>query len=207
MRSADPQIEAPDWEAIYRQGTPPWDTGRPNPELLRLLDEKVIRRCSVLEIGCGTGADCCLLAKRGFEVTAVDVSPIAIERARGRAEQVDALLRFVQADIMEFGQTAGQFDLIYEAGFYHCVRQYDLERFLDMLWRVTRPGSLYLSLCGASGEKAEGGPPQVSRDDIHNELGRLFEFVEVRPFRFASPARPEGFSGWSCLMRRPALRK
>jgi SAM-dependent methyltransferase len=145
------------------------------------------------------------MARQRFDVTAVDISPMAIERARGRAEREDALLRIVQADVLQFGPTAGPFDLVYDAGFYHFIRQRALEKFLDALWRVTRPGSFYFLLAGAVGETAEGGPPQVSEDDIHNELGRLFETVHLRPCRFASPRRADGYLGWSCLMRRPVI--
>ena len=198
-------VGTPDWDAIYRRGTPPWETGRAAGELIRVIREGVIRPGSALDLGCGTGADAICLARHGFDVTAVDSSPTAMERARNRAEQEDVLARFVLADVFEFALTAGQFDLIYDAGFYHFIRRTDLDRFLDMLWRVTRPGSYYLALAGSSRESAEGGPPQVSEDEVHDELGRLFEFVHLRPFKFESPGRTEGYLGWSCLMRRPAI--
>ena len=194
-----------DWDAIYRQGTPPWDTGAEAAELVRVLDDAGIPPGTALELGCGTGADAICLAKRGFDVTAVDLSPMAIERARSRAEQQGALLRFVLADVLKFAPTAGQFDFVYDAGFYHFIRQAELDQFLDLLWRVTRPGSYYLTLAGAVGETTEGGPPQVSEDEIHMELGRLFDFVHLRPFRFESPNRPEGYLGWSCLLQRPKI--
>lgn len=196
--------KVPDWNALYREGTPPWETGRPAAELVRLVDEKVLRPMPTLEVGCGTGADAVFLASRGFEVTAVDSSPIAIERARTRAEQAGALVRFVLDDVFDFAQSAGEtFDLVYDAGFYHFIRLVELDRYLDLLWRVTRPGTLCLTLAGSVGECAEGGPPQVSPDDIRRELGRLLEIVQLRSFRFESPHRREGYLGWSCLMRRP----
>ena len=196
-----------DWDALYRQGTPSWDTGVPAAELVRVVEEQLVPGGTVLEIGCGTGADAIYLVRKGFEVTAVDISPMAVERARVRAECENALPRFVCADVFRFAPAAGKFDLVYDAGFYHFIRQTDLDAFLDVLWRVTRPGSYYLTLAGAAGETAEGGPPQVSADDIHDELGRLFEQVHVRPCRIASPRRKDGYAGWSCLMRRPVLRK
>jgi DNA-binding beta-propeller fold protein YncE len=55
------------------------------------------------------------LARRGFEVTAVDSSPTAVERARTRAEQTGALLRIVLGDVFEFGETCGPFDLVFDA--------------------------------------------------------------------------------------------
>jgi len=198
-------VTAADWDAVYRQGTPPWDAGRPHAELARVLDEYRLRPKTVLEIGCGTGADAIVLARRRFEVTAVDCSPIAIERARLRAEQSDAVLRFVLDDVFDFARTSGQFDLIYDAGLYHSVRLVNLERYLDMLWRVTRPGSYHLCLAGAPSKTVEGGPPQVTEDEMHNELGRLFEFVHLRPTRLESANPSQSYAGWSCLMLRPLV--
>lgn len=195
----------PDWEAMYRRGTPPWDTGRPCSELVRIVTERTLRPCSVLEIGCGTGANAIYLSRQRFEVTAVDASPLALERARLRCEQQSGLVRFVLADVFDFARHAGRFDLIFDAGFYHFIRQTQLEKFLDLLWWVTQPGSHYLTFAGAAGETAEGGPPQVSEEEIRSELGRLFEIVHLRPCRLESPQRAEGYAGWSCLMRRPRL--
>jgi methyl halide transferase len=196
-----------DWDGMYRQGTPPWDAGVTHSELIHVLDEYSFPKGgTVLEIGCGTGSDAICLAKRRFEMTAVDCSPIALERARLRAEQENALLHFVLDDIFDFSRTLGQFDMVYDAGFYHYIRLAKLEQYLDMLWRLTRPGSWFFCLAGSVGERAEGGPPQVSEDEIRFELGRLFEFVHLRHTKFESPHRPQGYMGWSCLMRRPEVR-
>jgi len=197
--------EALDWDTLYRQSTPPWETGRPAAELVRVVNQRILRPMPTLELGCGTGADAVFLAKRGFEVTAVDFSPTAIERARTRAEQSGAVLRIVLDDVFEFAAHCGPVDLVYDSGFYHSVRRTELDRFLDLLWRLTRPGSLYFTLAGSADETAEGGPPQVSEEEIHLELGRLFDFVHLCPFRFESPLRKEGYLGWSCLMRRPGV--
>jgi SAM-dependent methyltransferase len=197
-----------DWDAIYRLGTPPWDNGVPSAELVRLVEDKTLRPARTLELGCGSGADAIYLAARGFEMTAVDSSPIAIERARVRAEREDALLRLVLADAFEFGQTAGQFELVFDVGLYHYLRHTDLERLLDLLWRVTQPGSYYFTVAARKHEPSpEGGPPPVSQKQIHRELGRLFEVVQVRMCRLASPHLKGGYPAWSCLMRRPVVRK
>ena len=31
-----------DWDALYREGTPSWETGEPAAELVRLVQEKVL---------------------------------------------------------------------------------------------------------------------------------------------------------------------
>jgi SAM-dependent methyltransferase len=197
-------VTVADWDTAYCAGTPPWDTGVAHADLARMLDAHHLRPQTVLEIGCGSGADAILLAKRRFEVTAIDCSAIALERARLRAERQDALLRFVLADVFEFAKSAGQFDLVYDSGVYHCLRQVKLDRYLDVLWRVTRPGSYYLCLAGAPRDTPDG-PPQVTEEEINDELCRLFELVELRPTRLPSVNNKEGHPGWACLMRRPPL--
>jgi len=205
-RTTEPKpFQIPDWDTMYRLGTPPWESGVPSGELIRVLDEGVIPPGTALELGCGTGADAICLARRGFEVTAVDSSATALERARVRGRREDVLVHFVLDDVFEFARTAGQFDLVYDAGFYHYMRRVELDRLLDLLWRATHPGSYYLALVGSSRERAAGGPPRVSKRQIRDELGRLFDFVHLRPFRFESPRRQNGYLGWSCLLRRPEL--
>jgi hypothetical protein len=47
-----------EWDEIYRDsagsGGPPWDIGRPQPALARVLDDGVVMGPKVLDIGCGT---------------------------------------------------------------------------------------------------------------------------------------------------------
>lgn len=195
----------PDWDTMYRMGTPPWEAPGPAKELVRILDEGLLKPCRVLEIGCGTGADAVLLAKRGFEVTAVESSPIALERARHRAQRTGALIRFVLDDIYSFGRHCGPFELVYDNGFYHYARLADLDKFLDLLWRVTEPGSYYLTLAGAPDPSIQDGLPQVSEQTIRLELGRLFQCVQIRPCRLQTFHRPEGYPAWACLMQRPKI--
>ena len=122
-----------------------------------------------------------------------------------RAEREDALLRFVLADAFEFGQMAGQFDLVYDIGMYHYIRHTDLEQFLDLLWRVTQPGSYYFTIAARKAEPAPGSAPPLAKRQLHLELGRLFEMVELRECRLASAYVKEGYPAWSCLMRRPPV--
>jgi len=199
-----------DWDTAYREGTPPWDASQPHAELIRVIEEYRLRPQTVLEIGCGSGADSIYLAKRRFEVTAIDCSPIAIERARLRAEKHDALLRFVLDDVFDFAQTSGPSDFVYDAGLYHIMRHVRVEKYLDMLWRVTQPGSHYLCLAAAPSELSKtdpGAPPPVTEDEIHNELGRLFEFIHLRPTQLESSNPKVSYPAWSCFMRRPPVGK
>ena len=54
---------------------------------------------------------------------------------------------------------------------------------------------------------ADDNRPQVTDDEINNELGRLFEFVHVHPTLLENSINPVGIPGWSCLMLRPLVGK
>jgi SAM-dependent methyltransferase len=70
----------------------------------------------VLELGCGTGRIAVPLAAAGHDVTAVDIDPAMLERARRRADAAGAAaqgrLEFVEADLLGLElPTAGTFRL------------------------------------------------------------------------------------------------
>ena len=164
---------------------------------------KLLKPTTAIELGCGSGADAVYLAKAGFDVTALDISPIALERAHARAQMENAAVHFVLANVFQYAETAGKFGLVYDAGFYEFARRKNLSQLLDALWRLTDPGSFYFTLVGNADEPSEDGPPGVTEREINLELGRLFEVVQLRPCRLESPRRAQGYLGWSCLMRRP----
>ncbi|MBZ4321839.1 class I SAM-dependent methyltransferase [Streptomyces huiliensis] len=72
------------WEEFYGRGDRVW-SGRPNPLLVR--EAAGLAPGTALDLGCGEGADAIWLAERGWQVTAVDVSATALERAAGHAAQ------------------------------------------------------------------------------------------------------------------------
>jgi SAM-dependent methyltransferase len=92
----------------------PWASLKPFPLLVEWLDgEGVGTGCRALVVGTGLGDDAEELARRGFEVTAFDLSPTAIERARERfpASTVD----YRVADLLDLpGEWRGRFDLVVE---------------------------------------------------------------------------------------------
>ncbi len=75
----------------------------------------------VLDYGCGTGENACLLADGGAEVTAFDVSLLSVERARRRAE-VHGLAERIHFDVRSAGETgypSGSFDAIVGEAILH----------------------------------------------------------------------------------------
>lgn len=191
------------WDDRYQRGETPWDTGLPSSELVRVVGEQKILPCRTLELGCGSGANAVWLAQQGFEVTAVDVSTLALDLAQKRADDAGVAVNFVWGDVLNPPDLGAPFAFFFDRGCYHIVRKIDLERFLQTLERLTVPGSLGFVLAGNAKEVMEPGPPTVSEAELRAELGRVFEIVALREFRFDQPTadmpRP---LAWSILLRR-----
>jgi SAM-dependent methyltransferase len=89
------------WDERY-SGRPPIAAGSvaPPAAFADLVDE-LPRSGAALEVASGEGGAAVWLATRGLDVTGVDVSPVAVDRARALAEQVDvgARCRFAVHDL------------------------------------------------------------------------------------------------------------
>jgi SAM-dependent methyltransferase len=109
------------WDERYRSKPQIW-SGKPNPQLVR--EAGGLRPGHALDLGCGEGADAIWLAQHGWTVTAVDVSGVALERARGHEkaalarESVHAAegaiasrIHWQQADLEQW-QPADSYDLV-----------------------------------------------------------------------------------------------
>src|SRR3712207_4228225 len=66
----------------------------------------------VLDVGCGEGADAVWLARGGWDVTALEVSGVALERAAAHARDAAVDIHWVHAGLAEAGLPPATFDLV-----------------------------------------------------------------------------------------------
>jgi 2-polyprenyl-3-methyl-5-hydroxy-6-metoxy-1,4-benzoquinol methylase len=69
------------------------------------------KSATILDIGCGTGRHAIELAKRGYSVTAVDLSAAQLDQARLNAAAANVTVQFVEADARHLDYS-NQFDVV-----------------------------------------------------------------------------------------------
>lgn len=91
-----------------------------------------------LEIGCGMGTDALQIAKKGIEVTAIDLTDEGIRLAKDRfsLNNYSADLRIADAENLPFEDT--YFDIVYSFGVLHHIP--DTQKAINEIYRVLKPG-------------------------------------------------------------------
>ena len=153
-----------------------------------------------LEIGAGTGTNAIWLAERGFDVLGVDVSPLAVERARGKIGERDLRCHFAALDFLVAPVPDGPFHFVFDRGCFHVFDESgERTRFATCVAAALAPGGLWLSLIGSTeGPPREVGPPRRSARDIAAAVEPAMEIVELRSAEFHN----HDAKAWFCLSRK-----
>jgi 2-polyprenyl-3-methyl-5-hydroxy-6-metoxy-1,4-benzoquinol methylase len=106
------------WDASYLDGPAPWDTGQPQPAILRLAGEGAFAGM-VLDAGCGTGENAVHIASLGLHVLGVDVAETALSIAREKAAARGLAADFVVADALHLDRLGQMFETVLDCGLFH----------------------------------------------------------------------------------------
>lgn len=179
----------PDWNERYKAGDLPWDTGVPDHHLTAFVESGAVPAgARVFEVGCGTGTNAVWLASQGFDVTACDLAPTAVERAIARAEAagVSARCRFQQLDFLAQDAPPGPYDFVVDRGVLHVFDEpADRARFAARVAALLGAGGQWLSLVGSTeGPERDFGPPRRSARDLADAVEPSLEIVSLTTTRF-----------------------
>jgi SAM-dependent methyltransferase len=189
----------PSWNEHYASGELPWDTGQPEPLLVEFVNSGGVAPGRALEIGAGTGTNAIWLAERGFDVLAVDISPLAVERARAKMANRALRCRFATLDFVAASVPGGPFRFVFDRGCLHVFDEpEERARFAACVATALAPGGFWLSLIGSTeGPPREVGPPRRSARDVTLAIEPALEIVELRSAEF----RGHDAKAWFCLSR------
>jgi SAM-dependent methyltransferase len=187
----------------YKAKTTPWDTGRPDFNLVDIVNKGPIEKCKALDVGCGFGHNSIWLAQQKFLVTGVDVSEIALQKAEENASKNSVNCTFLLLDFFEKDIPGLPFHFIFDRGCFHSYDS-DNERkqFAGRVAYHLDEAGLWFTLVGSTDEPPGGlGPPRRSARDVVVAVEPIFEILSLTTSLFESN-RPDPPRAWACLMKK-----
>ena len=188
--------QAAEWDARYRERDRAMWSGRPNGRLV--AEVATLSPGRALDVGCGEGADAIWLGQRGWRVTAIDISEVAICRARDASQPAGAFVEWICGDALETRFRARSFDLVSMQ--YPALPKVAGEAAVRTLLDTVRPGGLLLAVYHDLDDEhrahllSRGVDPAdyVGADDLGRLLGDDFtvELYAVEPRIDAPPGSP-----------------
>jgi SAM-dependent methyltransferase len=177
-------VTTPSWDDAYAgSDPPPWDLGAPQPAFVRLAADGLLTG-QVLDAGCGTGEQALLAASSGADALGVDISPLAIEQARGKAASRGIKARFEVADALSLGDLGLSFDTIIDSGLFHVLDDDDRARYVSSLASVLRPGGRLYLMCFSERQPGAFGPRRVTQDELRAAFGDGWTIVAIQADEF-----------------------
>lgn len=163
------------WSQIYKDTpNPGWNLGEPAEALKDMLPRLKISPCRVLVLGCGEGHDAAFFAKAGHFVTAVDISPLALERARKLYGDLKNLT-FVQADLFKLPREFDQaFDVVFEHTCYCAINPAKRQDLVKIWNRVLASGGHLMGVFFTF-EKRQGPPYGGSEWELRQRLKNSYQ--------------------------------
>jgi SAM-dependent methyltransferase len=180
-RSVRPGFAREDWNARYAQKELLW-TAEPNRLFAAEVGELPPGRA--LDVACGEGRNAVWLAERGWRVTAVDFSDVALEKGARLAADRGVEVEWVAADVLDYEPERGGFDLV--AVLYLQLPHGELGRVVRLAAGALAPGGTLVVLGHDTTnlERGYGGPKDVSVLFTPNDVtGALDDLVVERAER------------------------
>ncbi|WP_207654604.1 bifunctional 2-polyprenyl-6-hydroxyphenol methylase/3-demethylubiquinol 3-O-methyltransferase UbiG [Sulfobacillus sp. hq2] len=136
------------YRRVYDAGAQLWESDQPNASLVNMLQKHFeLAKGRIVDLGCGEGRDSLYLAQQGLEVTGVDISSVALGRARELAHQLRLqTVRFIESDVIYLRPIAdSSYDVALNMGCLHMLTDTkQRSRHIQRVFEILKPGGYFL---------------------------------------------------------------
>lgn len=162
---------AVDWSQL------PWAHEEPTLFLAELCKQRGTSG-RALDIGCGAGTDSVYLARQGWDVTALDFVPKALEFTQARAAAAGVSVTPVEADITTW-EVPATFDLVLDHGLLHNMDPVRYPAYRERLTQCVAPDGDFVLLhwhpLYPGQPNGDVGPTRRDRDEIKDFFAPEFQ--------------------------------
>ncbi|WP_158630174.1 methyltransferase domain-containing protein [Cohnella sp. AR92] len=143
----------------------------------------------ILDLGCGTGRHVVFLASEGYDVTGIDFSKEGLHYTAQRLEQLNLSAELVQGSIVTLPFENESFDGVISISVIYYFIKADVQRVIDELYRVLKPGGKAFIVVRALDDKRYGQGIEVEPNtyvmdnDFSNEEKMTIHFFSVEEVR------------------------
>ncbi|WP_410634882.1 SAM-dependent methyltransferase [Amycolatopsis sp. cmx-4-83] len=179
------------FEKLYDDGEKvgpllPWNIRGPQPAVRELCDAGGFRG-HVLDLGCGLGDNALYLASTGLRVTGVDISQVAVDCAREKAERTGIDVAFEACDAFDLAAAGVRYDSILDSAFFHTIPEADVGTYVDLLKSISSKGTtLHLYAFAEELTPDFPGPRRVSASELRRVFGADWTIHTISSARYSS---------------------
>ncbi len=173
--------EFPNWEQLYQDKaveSMPWFSPDLDPDLAQALTRLNLSSGTVLDLGTGPGTQAIALAKRGFQVTATDLSDTAVKQAANKAKAEGLNIAFQQDDILN-SQLDQQFDFVWDRGCFHVFPSERRQDYVQVIDRLIKSNGYLFLKCFSHLQPGEEGPYRFTPEDIGQIFSNYFNVYAI----------------------------
>ncbi|MCT4629409.1 class I SAM-dependent methyltransferase [Winogradskyella sp.] len=182
------------WENIYstkQLNEVSWYQPTPTTSLNLIEELNIPKTASIIDIGGGDSFLVDNLLKLGYEnITVLDISIKAIERAKKRLGKQSENVKWIEADASNFNPKAS-YDLWHDrAAFHFLTDDKDIENYLKAAQRGIKPsGSLIIGTFSTEGPKKCSGIDikQYSEDSLNHIFKDTFSKIDCKTIEHQTP--------------------
>jgi cyclopropane fatty-acyl-phospholipid synthase-like methyltransferase len=193
----------PSWDELYRKDEIeklPWYFGELDPDLAAALDARGVKSGDrVLDQGTGPGTQAIALCKRGYVVTATDISNAAIDYAKRHA--AGARIDWVVDDVLATKLT-GPFEAIFDRGCFHVLAPEARAGYAASMKKLLTPNGFLFLKTFSHLQPGEQGPHRFTREQIRAVFESELEVLDIVDTVYQGQLDPQPKALFSTLRKK-----